>query len=280
MIFNQTCGGGSPELQTKTVAPSTSQQLIVPDTGFDGLSQVTVTPALLETKSVTPSTNQQVITPGSGYYGMGRVTVGGAPLQSRTVTPSGSYQTITPASGYYGLSRVGVNAINLQTKTVYPSQFIQVVTPDSGYQGLSSVTVGPVSNADGYALKATGYVTSSNNLEIEIPNLNMSSNWKISSINMYILLEDAYSGSNTFIEELYIAKQPNGSKCNSLYYTTDGGNPDGDTFYMNESGEYMNSLTLTSNAVSMFVLVHLVNVGFWISGNYTISGFISVASVS
>lgn len=76
MIFNQTGGGGSPELQTKTVAPSTSQQLIVPDTGFDGLSQVTVTPALLETKSVTPSPNQQVITPSSGYYGIGQVSVG------------------------------------------------------------------------------------------------------------------------------------------------------------------------------------------------------------
>lgn len=76
MIFNQTGGGGSPELQTKTASPSTSQQIITPDSGFDGLSQVTVMPALLETKSVTPSTSQQVITPSSGYYGMGQVTVG------------------------------------------------------------------------------------------------------------------------------------------------------------------------------------------------------------
>lgn len=112
MIFNQTGGGGSPELQTKTVAPSTSQQLIVPDTGFDGLSQVTVTPALLETKSVTPSTSQQVITPGSGYYGMGQVTVSGARLQSKTVTPSASAQTVTADSGYLGLSQVTVNAIS------------------------------------------------------------------------------------------------------------------------------------------------------------------------
>nr|DAO19800.1 MAG TPA: hypothetical protein [Caudoviricetes sp.] len=111
MIFNQTGGGGSPELQAKTASPSTSQQIIVPDAGFDGMSQVTVTPALLETKSVTPSTSQQIITPSSGYYGMGQVTVSGARLQSKTVTPSASAQTVTADSGYLGLSIVNVSAM-------------------------------------------------------------------------------------------------------------------------------------------------------------------------
>lgn len=111
MIFNQTGGGGSPELQTKTVAPSTSQQLIVPDTGFDGLSQVTVTPALLETKSVTPSTSQQTITPSSGYYGMGQVNVGAVRLQ--TLSRAGSIFkdiTLSPSSPYMGYSSVTIMA--------------------------------------------------------------------------------------------------------------------------------------------------------------------------
>lgn len=142
MIFNQTGGGGSPELQTKTVAPSTSQQLIVPDTGFDGLSQVTVTPALLETKSVTPSTSQQVITPSSGYYGMGQVTVSGARLQSKTVTPSTSAQTVTADSGYLGMGQVNVGAVELRTLSRAASIFAdRTFTPSSPYIGYSSVTM-------------------------------------------------------------------------------------------------------------------------------------------
>lgn len=37
-------GGSTPSLQSKTATPTTSQQTISPDTGYDGLSQVTVNP--------------------------------------------------------------------------------------------------------------------------------------------------------------------------------------------------------------------------------------------
>lgn len=36
------CGGGSAELQNKTVTPKASTQYVKPGTGYDGLSQVTV----------------------------------------------------------------------------------------------------------------------------------------------------------------------------------------------------------------------------------------------
>lgn len=69
-------GGGSPSLQSKSVSPSTSQQVVSPDSGYDGLSSVTVAAIQTQTKSCTPSASQQAVTPDSGKF-LTQVTVAG-----------------------------------------------------------------------------------------------------------------------------------------------------------------------------------------------------------
>lgn len=68
--------GGAADLQSKTVNPSTSQQVVRPDTGKDGLSQVTVNAMKLQSKSNTPEFLPTTYSPSSEYDGLSSVTVG------------------------------------------------------------------------------------------------------------------------------------------------------------------------------------------------------------
>lgn len=54
-------------LQSKTVDPSTSQIVVQPDSGYDGLSSVTVNAVELQAKTVTPSSATQVVTPDNTF---------------------------------------------------------------------------------------------------------------------------------------------------------------------------------------------------------------------
>lgn len=222
MIFNQSGGSASPTLQTKTVSPSTSSQLIVPDVGFDALSQVTVNAAPLQAKTATIGSSQTIIKPDSGQYGLSQVTVPAAALQSKTVTPSSSYQTITPSSGYYGLSSVGVSAVALQSKTVTASQDLDItITPDSGYQGLSSVLVSPP-RATIASLRTYPLNVSDNGIIFLLDGFSSKESVSLKSVNAYIYLSDHTNARDKDIRFFLIGTQPFGNYAVAYTELVDG----------------------------------------------------------
>lgn len=99
--------GSEPVLQSKQVTPTTSQQIVKPDNGYDGLSQVTIDgifTAEQATPSITVSTSGLITasstqTAGFVNYGTKSATKQLTTQAAQTITPGTSNKTI--ASGRY-----------------------------------------------------------------------------------------------------------------------------------------------------------------------------------
>lgn len=137
-------GGGNYTLQTKTVTPTKKQQAVNPDSGYYGMSSVTVE-AIPETYQDTSSVNAvaaDVLTGKIIVLADGTVVTGTMPNNGKvSKTLSVATITYTIPKGYH--DGTGSVTITLETKKVTPSRSTQKITPTTG-KVLSEVTVDPI----------------------------------------------------------------------------------------------------------------------------------------
>ena len=140
-------GGGNYNLQSKSATPTKKQQSITPDSGYYGLSDVTIAPipdAYQDVSSVNAAAGDvltgKIIVGADGSVIAGTMPNNGAITETLNVTTI-SY---TIPKGYHSGS--GKITITLETKTVTPTKTTQEITPTSG-KVLSKVTVSPIPDA-------------------------------------------------------------------------------------------------------------------------------------
>lgn len=139
-------GGGNYSLQSKTATPTKSQQSITPDSGYYGLSDVTVA-AIPEAYQNVSSVNAaagdvlagKVIVDSTGASVTGTMTNNGA--VNKTLDATTGNQTYTVPKGYHSGS--GSVKVVLEEKSATPTTSSQDITPTAG-KVLSKVTVAAI----------------------------------------------------------------------------------------------------------------------------------------
>lgn len=134
-------GSGSYNLQSKTVTPTKQQQSITPDSGYYGLSDVTVNaiPQAYQDVSSVTATAPDVLSGKVFVTAAGAVTTGTmANNGAVNKTLTAQEQSYTIPAGYH--SGTGSVSISPESKTATPTKSQQVISPTSG-KVLTSVTV-------------------------------------------------------------------------------------------------------------------------------------------
>ena len=213
-------------LQAKTVTPSASQQVVAPDSGYNGLSTVTVNgDADLVAGNIKKDVN---------IFGVTGSYEGSAPsLQSKNVTPGAAQQTVQPDSGYDGLSSVVVNGdADLVAGNI--KKDVEIFGVTGSYEGGSGGSVFAfikVTYLAGDTVVATNGETTltsdtSGSYVFEIPYSN-SNTWTVTSTNYgnAVTFTLTYGDSGSAAFDVYILKSTNISPAPTIELDLSGANP-------------------------------------------------------
>lgn len=143
-VVSGVAGGGNYSLQEKTITPTKAQQNVTPDSGYYGLSAVTVNPIPENYHDVSATTAgaadvlaNKVFIDSTGTTVSGTMPNNGA--VNKTLDASTTSHTI--AKGYH--SGTGKVSISLEQKEVTPTKTAQDITPTAG-KVLSKVSVAAI----------------------------------------------------------------------------------------------------------------------------------------
>lgn len=137
-------GGGNYNLQSKTATPTKKQQSVTPDSGYYGLSDVTIAaiPDAYQDVSSVTAVAGDVLT-GKVFVAADGTVITGTMVNNGAVSKTLDVTTIsyTIPKGYH--SGTGKVTITLEQKSVTPTKSQQVITPTTG-KVLSQVTVAAI----------------------------------------------------------------------------------------------------------------------------------------